>query len=884
MTRLSVLLVSAVMLNVAWSAQLAAQQAQERTAPDWQNKQDMFGGVGLVLKVRAEKDIPRLYTHAGPYCSGIVPLYARAAWYLGGEPRDIPVRPVRLGGISAGPGRKLVLKATEGDWSYRTYVYAVQSAKGRRGADELALEEDAEDPMMMVTVSRLWPGVLVESNLARVTVMGDARAAERILTGGNRERIKKARYGGGFGQELSYTGTQAPVPSYAAYSSGGKVAVHSIADKMWRQEIGELDQSWFLFWFGKRKHGRFGSRGYTWGVPMDTGWGDIPVLVVCQNTPVRLHANAGQGLGMDFENRAGKIVMLPLYGLNHPLDADTQKWSEGLPDHVVDRCRALAGRCAVIPIKVRERYAYDQKNDVAILSEDIETITVTKNGKTFAPLPPMAALALRYGFPIEVRANGRAVKVTDLDLVTPYGPYMVVEGSKAYELRIKGMAKYVRERRGVGPEPRQPSAGYAKIARRLATEIRDVLKAGHLAPVGINPKHASLWWGRWRSWGAVTVQRLWYSNPGDTICTLNSVVPVIDRNQQKALAKYIQDERLAYPPETVAHLKGTEGARREPWNLNKRTLSVLDDPEYRGNNFHLKNKIVPAENAYALAAYYLGVGRGSFEEDKDDGLLDRVRAVLDPYDRRGEWASLGWRAWESTWDLKKAGSSHMLPFLYGFSRTADTNRMIAGLMGAVRLHRLGEEKEQANRYMALLCRALVQRYAIGRYAEYLYETGVLTMPEGASPLQDIRQLMITEEGVILREMDGRHCHHRNAMYTGPYLDVVPELARFVRDSLKPQAKTYIDEIAMWYPDWFMKFGVTTACMRHGHLAEVYTNWPIDAQQVFNVRAIVLNQSGDELAKYVDCPWVRIGDWYFVERLAETLRAYRGTEWEQIKGM
>ncbi len=42
----------------------------------------------------------------------------------------------------------------------------------------------------------------------------------------------------------------------------------------------------------------------------------------------------------------------------------------------------------------------------------------------------------------------------------------------------------------------------------------------------------------------------------------------------------------------------------------------------------------------------------------------------------------------------------------------------------------------------------------------------------------------------------------------------------------------------------------------------------------------MNEDGPTLARYVDTPWVKLGDLYYLSKLAETIKAYRGASWQE----
>ena len=97
-------------------------------------------------------------------------------------------------------------------------------------------------------------------------------------------------------------------------------------------------------------------------------------------------------------------------------------------------------------------------------------------------------------------------------------------------------------------------------------------------------------------------------------------------------------------------------------------------------------------------------------------------------------------------------------------------------------------------------------------------------------------------------------------------DLVPETARFLRDTLSPEIRKTVDRVAETAPDWF----VTYAPARMG--GEVLTYVPQVAAGVTEARAWVLGDQPADLECYLDVPWVPVGDWFFLHKLVACLTA------------
>jgi hypothetical protein len=97
-------------------------------------------------------------------------------------------------------------------------------------------------------------------------------------------------------------------------------------------------------------------------------------------------------------------------------------------------------------------------------------------------------------------------------------------------------------------------------------------------------------------------------------------------------------------------------------------------------------------------------------------------------------------------------------------------------------------------------------------------------------------------------------------------DLVPETARFLRDTLSPEIRKTVDRAAEAAPDWF----VTYAPARLG--GEVLTYAPKVAVGVLEAKAWVLGDPTPNLERYLDVPWVPVGDYSFLHKLVACLTA------------
>jgi hypothetical protein len=467
----------------------------------------------------------------------------------------------------------------------------------------------------------------------------------------------------------------------------------------------------------------------------------------------------------------------------------------------------------------------------------------------------MLELARQEGYPAAASAP-----LHDTGLLTYCGPYVGVEKADSYAVRLPAGGRYVREALHVQPAPDEGLAAEARA--ELVAEVDRILAAGHLAPVNLPWKVAY-------GWGAFNFSsvRLLYSAPGQALSSLAATLPFLDAERQQRVRAYLTQERESFPPEAIAHLPSHVGARREPWRLSREFIHT-ETNKLRGQNFHVRTRTLPPQALYDLARYYAAVGAARMTQD-GFALDDAAEKTIRPWTRREEWASLGWRSWPlDQRDPQYYGS-------YGWNQAADVNRQAIGLIGLARLARLAGDKPWERRAMARLARVLARRFAVAKYVGWLYrQGGILPAPEGFSPADDPRAVAVSEVHAAIGH--GRNQNGPLPYFSdeeGPYVPMVPELARFLAERLKPEAEAFARATAAYYPDAFLTLGTPRRC------AEWWHNYPQDSWQIFMVRAWILGAEGDTLRKHLDVPLVPVGDLYYLDKLAATLAAYGRRDWK-----
>ena len=210
-------------------------------------------------------------------------------------------------------------------------------------------------------------------------------------------------------------------PSYAAFSTRGGPRPFKSGERL---DPAGMEENWVMVWFA-------GARGWTNG--------DVPWVVYLQHRPrsMRLDTN---GLHFAFENRAGSIALLPLYGIylaptNESKAAikfggkpvQTWAWSEVLHREPLMRVRYWASALRHFPYDCEETFSVDRSIDTLTLRQKISYVSIEDAWGTkplkLNPVSPTLALASRdANLPLKFSR-----RVMDLEMPTPAGPYMAAE-------------------------------------------------------------------------------------------------------------------------------------------------------------------------------------------------------------------------------------------------------------------------------------------------------------------------------------------------------------------------------------------------------------------------------------------------------------------------
>ncbi len=712
--------------------------------------------------------------------------------------------------------------------------------------NELSFESNSS-PQLRLWVSRLSPAILIESPANALRLLSGNLAGSVMENGRVVPRAPAPTY-----------------PKYVAYSNGGSVQIRSLATP---QSLPTLDGNWLLLWYGDNSHfvdtkaplTYSGAESETASLPQRYAYqADAPLLLVFEKRPTRIQYSSEGGIDVSFAGPAGATALLPLFGRNHLRAEDTEQWVQRLPASVQQTAQWWASHLCSYPASATETYRYEASPSAAIVQESISFVHICQ-GSLFAPLPPTLALAKDA---LDVVFSGAIV---DSQLATEFGPYLGIENVSDYTWRVANLDRYTGSRQVGSPDSAPPD-----LEQELVTQVDKIISAGHLAPwlftdsVPVLDYHGDIYW----------------LNPGDVIYHLAEVASVLPSGQKQRLIDYIRSERAAYPPEDVANLPLDVGASRGPYAV----LGPATFKRWQTLRPDVFLPRVPLYNLLALSRYYELTG-----DPVSPQVWQKARDLLAQACQEQDWATLYW--------------------FQGFAErpvaVVNANRYFAGLVGYIKLAKLVGDDSEADVGRGLLARAAVLRLALARYPRYLYSANLIELPpepdwqprytagkwfghiynyDWRGPYDDARQVsQMSQFGVDLADHSGYGPYAANgglATTFSPsliaYRDMTPELARLLTDHAQADAAIYLTKVEANIPDWYMAFSEGVLGAEHN------LNHPIDSFQLFLAKAWLEPEPPERLARYASIPWLETGDLFYLQKLAETMKAYRGVTWSDTR--
>jgi len=766
------------------------------------------------------------------------------------------IRPSDATSFSAAP-------AESGDWSY----------------DEFAQSYGVGEEFKLLA-SRIVPASLITTNAPGV----------RLFDGTKRTMVQPTQSWGSATLQ-DFIGN----PAYFAVPTSSSVSVRTPSNNT--VDLTGLQENWVLMWFGadsylwSSTYPLFPNRGFaSWypGAYMydPSHWifkVDIPVLVVFDTKPQSLIVDPAGGIELNYGNSASKqIAFMPLLGQKYPFvsasDAEngsdpkqtTELWSTSLPSEITQLSREWYNRLGKFPESVSETYTFDTNNNQLSVT-DTFSYRDLGFGQHYAPIAPVVTLAKNGGMPIQFVGNPQLnTSVTTLRI----GPVAGIDNRTSYEYVVSGLDTYTAQNRifiNTGSEP-------SWVITKLQQEVSTVEQAGHLAP----------WWPYLGKFNPLFPDRAIWSFPWETQYYLSNTRDVLSNAAATNLDSYLQSEEQAYDMVTYGRkVSYVNNVQTVPYNTGtRRETSFIDTamtPDDIGYSYH-RMSVKPLMNLYALAGFYTNTGdtadlgtSGSYTQQ-----WTQIKDIAKPYMLVSDWATMTFAPYD-----RNLGDD----IRWG---TLTSNEAVAGSIGLARLGTLvgDAESEQVGYY--LLAKSLISRLAQEKITKHLYATAQLRNPTPAdwmvqtsrnygengdaqlwqrnwtSYLSDIRKpIRFDQFGVVLKDQHSEGFRDRRLL---AYANITPELGRFLAQYALPEVTEWVRINEENNGTWFEAYSDSYLGKENSY------NIPDNAYEIFMVKAWVLGETADQLAKYLDVPWVPLGDYYYINKLAETIRAYRGTCW------
>ncbi len=642
-------------------------------------------------------------------------------------------------------------------------------------------------------------------------------------------------------------------PKYVAFATASGMSVRAITAQ---PTTVPADMRWMLVWYGNQSHFADTRKPLSYiNLPAANAYqADVPMLLLFQTAPTQIQRGGQGGVQVSFAGAMGSMVAMPLYGRRTLPTTQTEAWSQGLPADVTAHANKWASRQCQFPLSATERYSYDAASDTARIAENFTYQVVCPGSVPFAPVPPMLALAKET-----LGAQFSSALIADA-LPTEFGPLTGVESATSYSWSMTGLAALVSARRSVG-NGTVPS----DLQQELIDQAQHMVQAGHMRPwifIDSVPRHTER-------------GDLYWANPADTLIHLAQAAQALpDGAARTQLVDYLRSERKNYPPETRFNLGLQDGAVRPGYT------GYWDDWEFQwtqGRADALQTR-VPLWNAYALSQYY-----DVLSETPPASVLQSLNAALDTEMRERDWAT-GY-SFEGYQDRSVA--------------VVNANRHFAGLLGQARLAQRAQDSKAQGLLLPLLAKAAAQRVGMAAYPRYLYQVQLAELPAQANWQvtqsagtwngylfntdwrtgdDDARQVtFLTQYGVYLYDHSGTEGGDAAACcfphpYLTAYRDLTPELARLL-GPMGSAARVYADKVKALSPHWYAAFAEGTLGHEHN------LSHPVDAYQMFMAEAWLNPAKPDDLARYIDIPYLETGDLFYLSKLAETAIAYRGVQWQ-----
>lgn len=301
----------------------------------------------------------------------------------------------------------------------------------------------------------------------------------------------------------------------------------------------------------------------------------------------------------------------------------------------------------------------------------------------------------------------------------------------------------------------------------------------------------------------------YWHHPADTIVTLAQALPHLPPDMQPRVRAYLQNEFRTYPPYQYNHIGWRDGAARENFDLPPEVAAAMV-------NLPAEPEIlgfVWSMNPFSFYAMW------QYAELMNDPQLARQFLVA-AADSRGLMKSFT--------AVPDNDVLAQMPFVH--------NAYIAGYLGYLGLEDLAGQPESSQ------VRQELDRLLQLRAGQFSKDSAYATA--------DTRE-------------EGAYCRTLNV--ASNFMFLVPELADYLRDHALAKVQAAVAEYEAIAPYWFVAFA-------EEGFGENALNPLYDTQALFMAKALILQESGLALEKYLDVPAFARGDLFYLQKLVATIEA------------
>jgi len=155
---------------------------------------------------------------------------------------------------------------------------------------------------------------------------------------------------------------------------------------------------------------------------------------------------------------------------------------------------------------------------------------------------------------------------------------------------------------------------------------------------------------------------------------------------------------------------------------------------------------------------------------------------------------------------------------------------------------------------------------IAGYLGYLELEALAGSPESSGVRTELSRLLALRAGTFDKDTPFVGDDYARALSIARnFMFLVPELGQYLHDTVYDEVLDALDEYGVVAPYWFVSdYEATVVEGASQHFYDYYA--------LFQARALILQEPGIELAKYLDVPAVQVGDLFYIQNLVAVLDA------------